>query len=226
MSEPLVKKALESVRGGDVSALVKSLSGDLGGRLKTGLADFGKRFSDLHIDVGDVVTSGDRVGFTYTATATHSGEAYGVKATKKKIKWTGTGVAVVADGKITDLQVRDDGWARRFQLGVLPEITTSGAYNLTGTWTSNYNGICLQATLTQSGNNFSGSACASAGGSQIGATIQLSGTNNTSASPQIVVNGAGFNGNGNWNSGTQFTVQTSGFGSVTFTPGNCGVTCS
>jgi len=217
MSQAVVKKAVQ-IRGGDPTNLLKATSRDLAASLRKGLKEFGQRFSDLSVSVDQATSEGDTVAFQYSASAKHTGEAYGVRPTGRTVKWTGTGVARVEKGKITDLQLRDHGsWARRVQLDVVP---AAGSANISGKWSADYNGICLQLNLSQgSGTSFTGTACA------LGNNVPVTGTNNLSASPQITIQGSeggtSYKGTGNWTSSSQYQLTLEGFGTVSFAAGSC-----
>lgn len=65
--------------------------------------EFLTAFPDLHIDIHDVVTEGDRIAARYTVAATNSGPLQGRAATGKKVEFTGSGVCIFRDGKFDEV---------------------------------------------------------------------------------------------------------------------------
>ena len=72
--------------------------------------------SNIRVQIDDMVEEGDRVSLRYTVTADHSGDGYGVQATKRKVVFTGQGIATVRDGKITE------SWNAFDQLGLFVQM--------------------------------------------------------------------------------------------------------
>ena len=72
--------------------------------------------SNIRVQIEDMVEEGDKVSLRYTVTADHSGDGFGVQATKNKIVFTGQGVARVRDGKI------DEAWNAYDQLALLVQM--------------------------------------------------------------------------------------------------------
>ena len=59
-------------------------------------------FPDIHIDIKDVIASGDRVAARWKATMTHTGDNLGFPATGRKVSLDGVTIGVVKDGQITE----------------------------------------------------------------------------------------------------------------------------
>ncbi|WP_369136945.1 ester cyclase [Modestobacter versicolor] len=72
---------------------------------------------DLHVTVDDVVAAGDRVVVRWTATGVHTGELAGVPATGRPVRWGGTDVYRLDDGRIAEWWRNDD------QAGLLAQLT-------------------------------------------------------------------------------------------------------
>lgn len=66
-------------------------------------SDFIAAFPDLHIELGDVMTDGDRIAARYTVTGTQRGPLPDLQATGKKVRFTGSGMCTVRDGKFTEV---------------------------------------------------------------------------------------------------------------------------
>jgi steroid delta-isomerase-like uncharacterized protein len=66
-------------------------------------ADFIAAFPDVHIDVDDVVTEGDKLAGRFTVTGTQTGPLAEMPATGKKTLFTGSGICTVKDGKFTEI---------------------------------------------------------------------------------------------------------------------------
>ena len=59
-------------------------------------------FSDVSVQIQEILGEGDKVSVRKTITATHTGEFMGKAATGKKIVITGMDIETLKDGKITD----------------------------------------------------------------------------------------------------------------------------
>jgi predicted ester cyclase len=64
--------------------------------------DFRTAFSDIHIEVEDVVVEGDKSVARCLVTGTHSGEGLGKAPTGKPVKFTGMSMVRIKDGKIIE----------------------------------------------------------------------------------------------------------------------------
>ncbi len=98
-----------------------------------------KEFSDVEVKLDKVVEEADRIGFRYTCAGTH-------RRINKRATWTGSGIARVAKGAITGLQVNEDHWGRELDLGNVPE---SAEDNITGNWKGQIYGIDFTLDMTQ-----------------------------------------------------------------------------
>jgi predicted ester cyclase len=78
----------------------------------------GDPFSDERIEVEDIVVEGATVALRFRLTAVHSGTAFGVAATGRRITTSGTKVYTVKDGRIVRIAGHDDVLGLLRQLGV------------------------------------------------------------------------------------------------------------
>ena len=76
-------------------------------------------FSDIQMNVEDVFGAGDKVVLRWSATMTHTGDAFGLPASGRTVRSRGISIARIVDGKIVE------GWDNWDQLGMLEQI---GAY--------------------------------------------------------------------------------------------------
>jgi steroid delta-isomerase-like uncharacterized protein len=83
---------------------------------KQAMAD--EPFSDERVEIEDLVADEDRVAIRFRLTATHSGTAFGVPATGKRIATSGTKIYTVRRGRITRIAGHDDILGLLRQLGV------------------------------------------------------------------------------------------------------------
>jgi steroid delta-isomerase-like uncharacterized protein len=65
-------------------------------------------FPDLHIEFEQMIAEGDLVAARWTATGTHSGPLAGVPATGAAVRWSGTDMYRLADGKVVEWWRNDD----------------------------------------------------------------------------------------------------------------------
>ena len=96
-------------------AATPDISPDLQGYKKR-IAYMLSGFPDLHVEIEDVFSAGDRVAIRVTASGTHKGDYMGLSATGKHAKWTATGIYQVADGRIVQR------WENRDDLGLMQQL--------------------------------------------------------------------------------------------------------
>jgi len=122
----------EVVNGGDLGVLDQLWAADLawhGGSMGEihGLAAFREHlaasttgaFSGMHLDIHDVVTSGDTVVVRFTNSGTQTGPFMGTPPTGRHAEWLGIGVYRVAAGKIHEAWFGEDILGMLLQLGAL-----------------------------------------------------------------------------------------------------------
>ena len=76
--------------------------------LRTAFGRFHTTFPDLHVSLDQLVAEGDLVAARWTATGTHSAELAGVPATGRAVRWGGTDVYRIADGRVAEWWRNDD----------------------------------------------------------------------------------------------------------------------
>ena len=104
------------------------------GQLRESVDRFRATFPDLHIEVDQLIGEGDLVATRWTATGTHSGPLAGVPATGAAVRWGGTDVYRLSEGRIVEWWRNDDFvWLLR-QVGrdLTPEATGPRRRTLAG----------------------------------------------------------------------------------------------
>ena len=80
-------------------------------------------FPDLHWDIEEMVSSGDRVIVRYVERGTHKGEYQGLRPTGNRLEACGVWMARIKDGKIAE--VREDfdllGWMQQLGMELKPK---------------------------------------------------------------------------------------------------------
>ena len=72
------------------------------------ITGFHKGFSDISVQINEVLAEGDKVSLRKTITATHTGDFMGKKASGKKLELNVIEIDVLKDGKITDHWRKND----------------------------------------------------------------------------------------------------------------------
>ncbi|WP_435153954.1 ester cyclase [Haladaptatus sp. DFWS20] len=80
---------------------------------------FRDAFSDIDMDIKELLVLDDTVTIRYTTRAIHTGEFMGVEPTQEKIEITGILINHLEDGKIKDVYVNDDALGLFKQIGVV-----------------------------------------------------------------------------------------------------------
>ena len=65
-------------------------------------------FPDLRVTLDDVIATNDKVAARWTATGTHRTEFAGIPATGGSVRWGGTDIYRLADGKVAEWWRNDD----------------------------------------------------------------------------------------------------------------------
>jgi steroid delta-isomerase-like uncharacterized protein len=76
--------------------------------LRAAFGRFHTTFPDLHITLDELIAEGDLVAARWTATGTHSAELAGVPATGRAVRWSGTDVYRIAEGRVAEWWRNDD----------------------------------------------------------------------------------------------------------------------
>ena len=80
---------------------------------------FTKAFPNIHVEVADTISEGDKIAARCIVTGTHQGEMLGVSASNRPIEFTGITILRVKDGKIVDAWNNFDFQALSKQIGAL-----------------------------------------------------------------------------------------------------------
>jgi predicted ester cyclase len=76
--------------------------------LRVAFERFRTTFPDLHITPAELIAEGDMVAGRWTATGTHSGELAGIAPTGASVRWGGTDMYRLLDGRIVEWWRNDD----------------------------------------------------------------------------------------------------------------------
>jgi acetyl esterase len=111
----------EAVNGGDLDAIDRTWAKDMtwhGGSLgtfdgrqafKTFFAGNGAgAFTDMHLEIHEVIAQGDKVVLRFTNSGTNSGAFLGHRATGKHAQWLGIGIYTVRDDRVTEAWFAED----------------------------------------------------------------------------------------------------------------------
>jgi predicted ester cyclase len=85
--------------------------------LREAFQRFRATFPDLHITPEQMIAEGDLVAARWTATGTHSGDLAGITATGTPVRWSGTDMYRLVDGRIVEWWRNDDFVGLLHQLG-------------------------------------------------------------------------------------------------------------
>jgi predicted ester cyclase len=77
-------------------------------------------WSDMHLEIHEVIASGDKVVLRFTNSGANVGAFMGNRATGKHAEWLGIGIYTVRDGRITEGWFAEDILAVLMQLELLP----------------------------------------------------------------------------------------------------------
>jgi predicted ester cyclase len=110
-SPDIVAYGLVDSRGEHISGIPK---------FKEFWRQFRESFPDIHIDVQEALSEGDKQVVRCVVRATHKGEGIGVAATHKPIKFTGMVIARVKDGRFVEVWDNWDFLSLYQQLGAAP----------------------------------------------------------------------------------------------------------
>jgi len=80
---------------------------------------FTKAFPDIHVEVVDTISEGDKIAARCIVTGTHKGDALGAPASHKPIEFTGMTILRVKDGKIAEAWNNFDFQGLSTQIGAL-----------------------------------------------------------------------------------------------------------
>jgi steroid delta-isomerase-like uncharacterized protein len=86
--------------------------------VKQFLSTYFKAFPDFHLDIEQIITSGDHVVVRWRTTGTHKGEFNGIAPTNRKINARGCTVGEIRNGRVLRSAIYSDQLAVLGQLGV------------------------------------------------------------------------------------------------------------
>ena len=78
---------------------------------------FTKAFPDIHVEVADTISEGDKIAARCVVTGTHKGDMLGVSASNRPIEFTGIAIIRVKDGRIVEAWNNFDFQALSKQIG-------------------------------------------------------------------------------------------------------------
>ena len=81
--------------------------------------------SDVHYDIDDIITEGDKVAVRMTQSGTHTGTVRGIPPTGKRFSVDYVHWFRLADGKVAELWAVRDDLTRLEQLGLTPRLGES-----------------------------------------------------------------------------------------------------
>jgi len=161
--------------GGDFGSVAEE---KLAGQLRQSAAEFRRTFSNATVAVDKLLERGNQVAFRYTRNGTDL-------KTNKPAKWTGSAVARVVNGKIVDIQLKEDYWGRLIDLEVIPTIPQD---DISGHWTGNLFGMPFSLDLSQAPNSIKVTGSLSV--PTLNLTVPVSGTNSVAANPDVQLSGS------------------------------------
>lgn len=192
-----LKAVLEAANKG--TSVRKLCSPEIADTIITGQDAWREAYSDVQWVLDEVIEQGERVAFRYTTSAVS-------KETKKKMTWTGSGVAHVTNGKFSRLKLNEDHWGRLIAEGKTP-LTPED--DITGTWNGSLWGVAFVLQLQQS----PPSTAVSGSVSGLGMSLPLTGTNTP---PSVLLAGSSPKGpvtfSGNWKGDNEIDATINGAG--------------
>jgi len=81
---------------------------------------FWSTFPDLHHDILDLVTEGDKVAVRYNIIGTHKGELQGIPPTGKEVSFSAMDFITLIDGKVAEEWEIPDTMGLMQQIGAIP----------------------------------------------------------------------------------------------------------
>ncbi len=85
--------------------------------LKKSMSRFITAFPNLRVTITDAISERDTVVICYTVEGTQTGEFEGIRATGKQVRWIGTDLFRIVNGKIVECRFVDDSLGLLRQLG-------------------------------------------------------------------------------------------------------------
>ena len=88
---------------------------------KQGAENFRRGFPDVISTIEDLIAEGNKVVARWRSRATHQGEYMGIPPTGKEVKFTGTSVYRIEEGKIAESWNSEDQFGLMRQIGAVAE---------------------------------------------------------------------------------------------------------
>lgn len=131
-NQRLVEEQFAALNAHDLDRYVKSFADSYVGEsdarpdptrgpegVKQLMAMYLRAFPDLHLDIDQILTSGDHVVVRWHASGTHKGEFNGIAPTNRTVRARGCTVGEVKNGRLIRSAVYSDQLAVLQQIGVL-----------------------------------------------------------------------------------------------------------
>ena len=101
--------------------LVDEMGNELRGpcEFKTFFVQFTKAFPDIHVEVADTISEGDKIAARCMVTGTHRGDTLGVPGSNRPVRFTGVAILRIKDGKIVEAWNNFDFQTLSRQIGAL-----------------------------------------------------------------------------------------------------------
>ena|SRR6266404_9786703 len=80
---------------------------------------FTSAFPDIHVEVADTISEGDKIAARCIVTGTHRGDTLGVPGSNKPVRFTGVAILRIKDGKIAEAWNSFDFQGLSKQIGAL-----------------------------------------------------------------------------------------------------------
>ena len=80
---------------------------------------FTQAFPDIHVEVADTISEGDKIAARCIVTGTHRGNSLGVAPSNKPVRFTGVAILRIKDGKIAEAWNSFDFQTLSKQIGAL-----------------------------------------------------------------------------------------------------------
>ena len=106
---------------GDLDAAQELFAAGQAEAAMQGAANFRRGFPDLISTIEDLIAEGDKVVGRWRSRATHQGEYMGIPPTGKEVKFTGTSVYRIEEGKIAESWNSEDQFGLMRQIGAVAE---------------------------------------------------------------------------------------------------------
>jgi steroid delta-isomerase-like uncharacterized protein len=128
----LAQKTIAAINAHDIEGYLKYLDDSYTGESETLGSVHGREgarqmlttmfqaFPDVHLEVEQIIASGDHLISRVVASGTHKGNFAGVPATNKKVSFHSCNVVEVRNGKVIRSRLYSDNLSLFRQLGVLP----------------------------------------------------------------------------------------------------------